>query len=37
VVNVPTEEHNRYMAYITTYPPCGARAFNAARTVVHVL
>jgi hypothetical protein len=37
VVNVPTEEHNRYMTYITTYPPSGAHAFNAAWTMLHTL
>jgi hypothetical protein len=25
------------MAYITTYPPSGARAFNAAQTTLHTL
>jgi hypothetical protein len=30
VVSVPVEEHNRYMTYITTYPPSGAHMFNAA-------
>jgi hypothetical protein len=25
------------MAYITTYPPSGARVFNATRTVLHTL
>jgi hypothetical protein len=37
VVSIPTKEHNRYMTYITTYPPSGAHAFNAARTVMHTL
>jgi hypothetical protein len=35
MVSVPTEEHNRYMAYITTYPPTGAHEFNAARTTLY--
>jgi hypothetical protein len=26
-----------YMTYIITYPPSGARAFNAARTALHTL
>jgi hypothetical protein len=37
VISVPVEEHNRYMTYITTYPPSGTRAFNAARTTLHTL
>jgi hypothetical protein len=37
VVSILTEEHNRYMPYITTYPPSGARTFNAARTVLYML
>jgi hypothetical protein len=37
MVSVPIEEHNRYMTYIITYPPSGARAFNATRTVLHML
>jgi hypothetical protein len=32
VVSAPAKEHNRYMAYIITYPPNGACAFNTART-----
>jgi hypothetical protein len=37
VVSVPTKEHNIHMTYITTYPPSGARGFNAARTALHTL
>jgi hypothetical protein len=37
VVGVPAEDHNRYMAYITTYPPSGAHAFNTAWTALHTL
>jgi hypothetical protein len=42
VVSVPAEKHNRYMTYITAYPPSGACAFNAAalhtlREHIHVL
>jgi hypothetical protein len=37
VVSVPVEEHNRYVAYITTYPPSGAHVFNAAWTALHTL
>jgi hypothetical protein len=37
VVSVPTEEHNRYMTHITTYPPSGAHAFNTAQTALHTL
>jgi hypothetical protein len=37
VVSVPTEEHNRYMTYITTYSPSGVGAFKAARTMLHML
>jgi hypothetical protein len=37
MVSIPTEEHNRYMTYITTYPPSGAYAFNVAWTALHTL
>jgi hypothetical protein len=37
VVSVPAEEHNRYMTYITTYPPSGVHAFNATWTALHTL
>jgi hypothetical protein len=37
VVSIPIEECNRYMVYITTYPPSGAHAFNATWTVLHTL
>jgi hypothetical protein len=37
VVSVPTKEHNRYMIYITTYPPSGIHAFNAAWTMLYIL
>jgi hypothetical protein len=37
VVSIPAEEHNRYMIYITTYPPSGAYAFNITRTTQHTL
>jgi hypothetical protein len=37
VISVPAEEHNRYITYITTYPPSGTRVFNAARTALHTL
>jgi hypothetical protein len=37
VVSIPTEEHNRYMTYITTYPPSGARAFYVARIALDTL
>jgi hypothetical protein len=37
VVSIPVEKHNRYMTYITTYPPSGARVFNATRTTLHML
>jgi hypothetical protein len=37
VVSVPTEEHNRYMTYITTYPPSGTHTFNAAWTSLYTL
>jgi hypothetical protein len=33
--SVPAEEHNRYMIYITTYPPSGARVFNDVWTALH--
>jgi hypothetical protein len=36
-ISVLAEEHNRYMIYIITYPPSGARAFNAARIILHTL
>jgi hypothetical protein len=35
VISVPAEEHNRYMIYITTYPPSGARVFNDVWTALH--
>jgi hypothetical protein len=37
VISVPAEEHNRYIIYITTYPPSGTRVFNVARTALHTL
>jgi hypothetical protein len=37
VVSVPAKEHNRYMTYITTYPPSGIHAFNAAWTMLYIL
>jgi hypothetical protein len=37
MVNIPPEEYNRYMTYITTYPPSGACVFNVARTALHTL
>jgi hypothetical protein len=37
VVSVPVEEHNIHMTYITTYPPNGTHAFNAAWTTQHTL
>jgi hypothetical protein len=37
MVSVPAEEHNRYMTYITTYPPSGAHAFNAEWTSLDTL
>jgi hypothetical protein len=37
VASVPTKEHNRYMTYITTYPPSGAHAFNAAWTSLYTI
>jgi hypothetical protein len=37
MVSVPTEEHHIHMTYITTYPPSGAREFNAARIMLHTL
>jgi hypothetical protein len=37
VVSVLAEEHNRYMAYITTYPPSGTRTFNTIRTALQTL
>jgi hypothetical protein len=38
VVSIPTEEHIIHIyTYITTYPPNGARVFNAARTMRHTL
>jgi hypothetical protein len=37
MVSVLVQEHNRYMTYITTYPPSDARAFNVARTALHTL
>jgi hypothetical protein len=29
--------HNRYMTYITTYPPRGTHVFDAARIILHTL
>jgi hypothetical protein len=37
VVSVPAKEHNIHIAYITTYPPSGAYAFNTAWTALHML
>jgi hypothetical protein len=37
VVSVPTEEHNRYMIYITTYLLSGTHAFNVAWIALHML
>jgi hypothetical protein len=37
VDSIPAKEHNRYMTYITTYPPSGAHVFDVARTVLHTL
>jgi hypothetical protein len=37
MISIPVEGHNRYITYITTYPPSGTRAFNAAHTVLHTL
>jgi hypothetical protein len=37
MASIPAEEHNRYMTYITTYPPSGVCVFNAARTILHML
>jgi hypothetical protein len=37
MVSVPTEEHNRYIAYIIIYSPSGACAFNTAWTALHTL
>jgi hypothetical protein len=37
VITVPTEEHNRYMTYTTTYPPCDVHAFNVARIALYTL
>jgi hypothetical protein len=38
VVSVPPEKTQyAYMSYITTYPPSGAHAFNAAWTALHML
>jgi hypothetical protein len=37
MISILTEEHNVYMTYIITYPPCGTHAFNAARIVLHTL
>jgi hypothetical protein len=36
MVSVPAEEHNRYMTYITTYPPSGAHAFIVVWTALHM-
>jgi hypothetical protein len=37
VATVPAKKHNKYMTYITTYPPSGAHAFNATWTELHTL
>jgi hypothetical protein len=37
VVDVPAEEYNRYITYITTYPSSEACAFNTARIALHTL
>jgi hypothetical protein len=37
VVSVPIEKYNIHMIYITTYPPSGAHAFNAAWIALHTL
>jgi hypothetical protein len=38
VVSIPAEDTiDIYITYITTYPPSGTRAFNAARTTLHTL
>jgi hypothetical protein len=37
IVSIPAEKNNRYMTYITTYTPSGARVFNVARTAMHTL
>jgi hypothetical protein len=37
VISIPIEEHNRYMINITTYPPSGTHAFNAAWIALHTL
>jgi hypothetical protein len=37
VVSVPAEERNRYMTYITTYPPSVAHTLNTAWTALHTL
>jgi hypothetical protein len=35
MVSISTEEYNRNITYITTYPPSGARAFNGAWIELH--
>jgi hypothetical protein len=37
MISVPAEEHNRYITYITTYPPSGAHVFNVAWTILYTL
>jgi hypothetical protein len=38
MASVPAEKHNRYTyTYITTYPPSGIHAFNAAWAALHTL
>jgi hypothetical protein len=37
MVSIRTEKHNRYVTYITTYPPSSAHVFNTTRTVLHML
>jgi hypothetical protein len=37
MVSVPAVEHNRYMSYITTYPPSGSHMFNATWIALHML
>jgi hypothetical protein len=37
MVNVPAEEHNIHMTYITTYPPSDAHMFNSTLTALHTI
>jgi hypothetical protein len=37
IVIVPAKDHNRYMTYITIYPPSCAHVFNAARIALYTL